>query len=146
MKDRIQPWSVIKQTEDVEPFDIQKSFKQDIDAALNFAATWLNNIGAPYVFITTLKVVADKRDDGVTYLSSMQNVRSNNINSVRDYALCFSHAAVASVNHGDMGRAFAKLAVNSQEFIEAFFAELQKSGALVQLPKLLPDNNDPTVH
>lgn len=139
-RDRIQPPGSIVRPADVEPFDIQHEFKQSVEPALNYASAWLNDHSIPYIFITTLKVETKTDDEDQTVVSGIHNIRRNNLSTVRDFALCFAHEAMAAKNQVELGNRLAELVSNSPHFLEAFFSNLEKKGLLDQV---LPGESEP---
>ena len=147
MKDRIQPIGAIQTPDDVEEFDIEAEFNRFVGPSLDAAGAWLTDKGAPYIYITTLRVERRADEQGNVVISGAHNIRGGNLNVVRDYALCFAHEAIAAKDHIDLGTRFAELAAKSPGFLEAFFAHLEKKGLLSEVQTgPLTDEDKPVTH
>ncbi len=144
MKDRVQPFNSISKPEDVEPFDVTSEFKKFVEPALNAACAWLGDKGVPFIYITTT-MIGKTEGDNVT-VNSSQNVRANNMNIVRDFALCFAHEAIVSKTHVDLGTRIAELGSKSPAFLEAFFAHLERKGVLAEVQSGPIDEEKPITH
>ncbi len=132
---------------DVESFDISREFIQSVDPALNYASAWLNDHNVPHIFITTIRIETKEDDGGAKTISSAQNIRRNNLNVVRDFALCLAHAVMTSTNHVEMGHRIAELGCSSPDFVDAFLTHLEKKGLLAEvLPGEIQSPPDPNIH
>ena len=133
MKKRVQPVNNIQRPGDVEAYDVSHEFNQFIDPVLQGTSRYLTDLGVPHVFITTVKVDQYTDEQGKPRLESRHAVRINNVNVVRDFALALAHEAVMSKSHTEMGARIAELGLKSTDFIEAFFAHLEKAGVFAQV-------------
>jgi hypothetical protein len=132
-KDRAQPPNVIQNPGDVEPFDFTKVYGDSVDPALRYAQTVMNDLGVPYIFITTPKIGRTDKEDGTSTVQSSHVIRVNNLNLVRDFALMFAHAAVAAENHTALGQRVAELGLKSKEFMDAFCAVCENAGYFTEV-------------
>lgn len=146
-KERIQPFNAISTPDDVEEFDIQSEFSRFVEPSLNAAAAWLTDKGAPFLYITTLAVKRKRDEQDQVMISGMHNVRGNNLNVVRDFALCFAHEAMVAKSHVDLGTRLAELGSKSPDFLEAFFAQLERQGVLAEVQTgPISDDDKPVTH
>ena len=143
MTKKAQNPAAIMQPEDVESFDFYEEYNMFVAPMLVAAQNIMNKYGIPHIWITTPRVHREGSN-----IQSSHAIRVNNLNLVRDFALTFSHAAITAQNHTDLGTKIAELGLNSNEFMEAFFAHCEKAGVFEQVITKVEDGSQtpPNVH